>query len=135
MQELVEYIVKNMVSIPDAVSVEEQSDNGEVQVLLKVDPKDMGMVIGKGGQTIKAIRKLLTVRAMAENVRVYLQIVEPEGYVRPAKSEETREPDQETSEPVKEAAEKEADSEQSEDKDAHQETAESKEDSETSAKE
>ena len=38
----------------------------------------MGLVIGKGGQTIHAIRKILTVRAIAENVRVNLQLNEPE---------------------------------------------------------
>lgn len=79
MKELVEYIVKSLVTNPDAVKVEESEENGEVQLLLTVDDKDMGMVIGKGGQTIKSIRKLLTVRAMAENVRVFLQLNESEG--------------------------------------------------------
>ena len=79
MNELVEYIVKSLVSNPDAVKVEQSEENGEVRLLLTVDDADMGMVIGKNGQTIKSIRKLLTVRAMAENVRVYLQLNEPEG--------------------------------------------------------
>jgi len=90
MNELVEYIVKSIVTKPEAVSVKEESDNGEVRLLLTVDPTDMGLVIGKAGQTIKSIRKLLTVRAMAEDVRVFLQLVEPEGYERPA-SEEPKE--------------------------------------------
>lgn len=77
MSDLVEYIVKNMVSNPDAVSVTEENQDGEVRLLLSVDPADMGMVIGKNGQTIKAIRKVLTVKAMADNVRVNLQLVEP----------------------------------------------------------
>jgi len=79
MKELVEYIVKSLVANPDAVIVKETEENGEVSLLLTVDDTDMGMVIGKNGQTIKSIRKLLTVRAMAENVRVYLQLNEPEG--------------------------------------------------------
>lgn len=77
MQELVEYIAKNIVSVPDAVKVEVQQEGTDVTVNLEVDPVDMGLVIGKSGQTIKAIRKILTVRAMAEEVRVYLQLVEP----------------------------------------------------------
>ncbi len=77
MQELVEYIVKNIVSLPDAVKVEVQQEGTDVTVNLEVDPVDMGLIIGKSGQTIKAIRKILTVRAMAEEVRVYLQLVEP----------------------------------------------------------
>ena len=81
MKDLLEYIVKNLVTKPDAVNIDEQRDNGNVNLNLSVDPSDMGLVIGKGGQTIHAIRKLLTVRAIAENVRVNLQLIEPEGQV------------------------------------------------------
>lgn len=77
MKDLVEYIVKGIVSKPEAVQLAEENQNGEVKFTLTVDPIDMGVVIGKSGQTIKAIRKLLAVRAMAENRRVYLQIAEP----------------------------------------------------------
>ncbi len=77
MKDLVEYIVKNIVTNPEAVLVDEKSEEGNIDLLLSVDPKDMGMVIGKGGQMIKAIRRLLTVRAITENVRVNLQLVEP----------------------------------------------------------
>lgn len=78
MKDLLEYIVKNLVSKPDAVATRELRDNGNVNLTLSVNPSDMGLVIGKGGQTIRAIRKLLTVRAIAENVRVNLQLIEPE---------------------------------------------------------
>lgn len=74
MNELLEYIVKSLVSKPEAVRVEEQRSGEEVNLLLTVDPEDMGMIIGKGGQTIKAIRKLLITRAMAENLKVNLQL-------------------------------------------------------------
>lgn len=77
MKDLVEYIVKGIVSKPEAVEVDEQKEEGDVNLTLKVDPEDMGIVIGKAGQTIKAIRKLLAVRAMAENVRINLQLAEP----------------------------------------------------------
>ena len=79
MKDLLDYIVKNLVSKPEAVSIDEQNSNGNVDLYLTVDPSDMGIIIGKGGQTIRAIRKLLTVRAIAENVRVNLQLNEPEG--------------------------------------------------------
>lgn len=78
MKDLLEYIVKNLVSKPDSVSIDEESGNGEVSLYLTVDPADMGLIIGKGGQTIHAIRKVLTVRAISENVRVNLQLSEPE---------------------------------------------------------
>lgn len=77
MKDLLEYIVKNLVSKPDAIQIDEQKLDGEVNLTLIIDPSDMGLIIGKGGQTIRAIRKLLTVRAIAENVRVNLQLNEP----------------------------------------------------------
>lgn len=77
MKELLEYIVKSLVTKPEAVAIDEQTDEGNVNLTLTVDPTDMGLIIGKNGATIRAIRKLLTVRAIAENVRINLQLFEP----------------------------------------------------------
>ena len=77
MKDLLNYIVTNLVTKPEAVTITEQTENGQVNLNLTVDPEDMGLIIGKNGQTIRAIRKLLTVRAIAENVRVNLQLNEP----------------------------------------------------------
>lgn len=77
MKDLLEYIVTNLVTKPEAVSIEEQNEEGNLTLNLTVDPSDMGLIIGKNGQTIRAIRKLLTVRAIAENIRVNLQLTEP----------------------------------------------------------
>ena len=74
---MLNFIVTSLVTKPEAVSIEEQNDEGNVNLLLTVDPSDMGIIIGKSGQTIRAIRKLLTVRAIAENIRVNLQLSEP----------------------------------------------------------
>lgn len=78
MRDLVDYIIKQVVNNPDDIMVEEQADNDEVRLKLSINPEDMGIVIGKGGQTIKAIRKLLMVRSRVENIRVYLDIIEPD---------------------------------------------------------
>lgn len=77
MKELLNFIVISLVTKPEAVSIDEQTQEDTVNLNLTVDPSDMGLIIGKNGQTIRAIRKLLTVRAIAENVRVNLQLVEP----------------------------------------------------------
>ena len=74
----------SLVTKPDAVQIDEQSEGGNVNLTLTVDPQDMGLIIGKNGQTIRAIRKLLTVRAIAENVRVNLQLSEPAISTAPA---------------------------------------------------
>ncbi|MBI4036053.1 KH domain-containing protein [Candidatus Daviesbacteria bacterium] len=79
MKDLLSLIVTSLVTKPEAVSIDEQTAEGNVDLNLTVDPTDMGLIIGKGGQTIRAIRKLLTVRAIAENVRVNLQLTEPAG--------------------------------------------------------
>lgn len=77
MKDIVEYIVKQFVTNPDAVEVnEEVQGDGYVNITLKVAPEDMGLTIGKSGQTIKAIRRLLTIKAIAENVRVNLQLLD-----------------------------------------------------------
>lgn len=77
MKDLLNFIVTSLVTKSEAVSIEEQKEDGNVNLLLTVDPSDMGIIIGKSGQTIRAIRKLLTVRAIAENIRVNLQLSEP----------------------------------------------------------
>lgn len=77
MKDLLEYIVQNLVTKPEEIFIDEQSQTGVVNLTLTVDPGDMGIIIGKNGQTIRAIRKLLTVRAIAENVRINLQLAEP----------------------------------------------------------
>ena len=78
MKDLLEYIVKNLVSKPEAVEISEETVDNNYNLSLKVDPADTGIVIGKSGQTIKAIRKLLITRAMAENrnLRVNLNLID-----------------------------------------------------------
>ena len=83
MKDLLKFIVTGVVTNPDAVVIDEQNIGGNIDLTLTVDPADMGIIIGKGGQTIRAIRKLLTVRAIAENVRVNMQLAEPAGSTKP----------------------------------------------------
>lgn len=79
MKDLLSFIVTSLVTKPEAILIEEQKNDSDITLNLTVDPSDMGLIIGKSGQTIRAIRKLLTVRAIAENVRVTLQLTEPLG--------------------------------------------------------
>lgn len=81
MKDLLEFIVTSIVSKPKAVKIEEDNQGGLVNLTLTVNPTDMGLIIGKNGQTIRSIRKLLTVRAIAENVRVNLQLSEPQAEI------------------------------------------------------
>jgi predicted RNA-binding protein YlqC (UPF0109 family) len=78
-QAFVEYVVKSLVSNPDAVEVKRSVDDMGVLLELSVDPADMGKVIGKAGATAKSIRTLLRVLGAKNDARVNLKIVEPGG--------------------------------------------------------
>jgi len=77
MKELVEYIAKAIVNLPDDVKVTEETsdDNAHVVIKLEVAPEDKGRIIGKQGRVAEAMRTLLRVTAVKEGVRVNLQIV------------------------------------------------------------
>jgi len=78
-QEFLEYVIKALVDHPDDVKVARQVDEMGVLLTLDVNPSDMGKVIGRSGNTAKAIRILLRVVGMKNNARVNLKINEPEG--------------------------------------------------------
>ncbi len=83
-QSFLEYVVKAIVDKPDAVEVKRSVDEMGVLLELKVDPEDMGKVIGKDGQTAKAIRILLRIIGAKNDARVNMKIVEPEGGKHPS---------------------------------------------------
>ncbi|MBV9349663.1 MAG: KH domain-containing protein [Patescibacteria group bacterium] len=82
-QEFLEYVVKMLVDNPSDVKVARQVDEMGVLLTLDVNPADMGKVIGRSGNTAKAIRILLRVVGMKNNARVNLKINEPAGGTRP----------------------------------------------------
>lgn len=86
-KEFVEYVVRALVSSPDAVSVRRSVDDMGVLLELTVDPADMGKVIGKAGATAKSIRTLLRVLGAKNDARVNLKIMEPEGAAPRAEAE------------------------------------------------
>ena len=89
-QEFLEYLVKALVDNPDAVKSDRKVDEMGVLITLKVDPADMGKIIGRSGQTAKAIRSLLRVVGIKNNARVNLKIEEPEGGRGPRMSRDDR---------------------------------------------
>lgn len=74
-----EHVVKSLVDNPNAVKINRTVDEMGVLLTLDVDPADMGKIIGRSGNTAKAIRTLLRVVGMKNNARVNLKINEPEG--------------------------------------------------------
>lgn len=76
MKELIEYLAKNLTAEPKKVIVEEEDIDERNIIKLHVAEEDMGKIIGKGGRIIKAIRTLLKIRAIRQNRRVYLELVD-----------------------------------------------------------
>ncbi len=83
-----EYVVKALVDNPDDVKIDRTVDEMGVLITMTVNSADMGKIIGRQGNTAKAIRTLLRVIGMKNNARVNLKINEPEGSVKPEKSPE-----------------------------------------------
>ncbi|TSC77681.1 MAG: hypothetical protein G01um101424_304 [Parcubacteria group bacterium Gr01-1014_24] len=78
-----EYVVKALVDNPNDIKIDRTVDEMGVLISLTVNPADMGKIIGRMGNTAKAIRTLLRIIGMKNNARVNLKINEPEGSTRP----------------------------------------------------
>lgn len=86
-QEFVESLVKAIVANPGDVKTDRTVDEMGVLITLHLNQADMGYVIGRQGQTARAIRTLLKIVGAKNNARVNLKIHEPEGSRRPRPTE------------------------------------------------
>ncbi|MGD9142873.1 MAG: KH domain-containing protein [Dehalococcoidia bacterium] len=75
MKDLVEYIAKSIVNEPDAVNVDEETNEDGITLKLTVADDDKGRIIGKQGQIAQAMRTLLRVKAAKAATRVRLEIM------------------------------------------------------------
>jgi uncharacterized protein len=76
MQAFLEYVVKGLVQRPEAVTITPVERGGATVYELRLDSQDVGKVIGRQGQTINAIRSLLTAGSAKKGIRCSLEIVE-----------------------------------------------------------
>lgn len=74
MKELLTYIVKNLVTEPDAIAITETIEGDEVVYALRVAQADMGRVIGRHGRIAKEIRTLMKAAGNRENKKVSVEI-------------------------------------------------------------
>lgn len=75
MKDLLDYLLKGVLA-EEKFDIEETEDEGRIIYTIKTDPKNVGLVIGKGGRMIKSLRNILKVRATLEKKAVALNIGE-----------------------------------------------------------
>lgn len=75
-QQFVEFVIKSLVTKPEAVHIERRIDEKGVLLELTVDPEDLGRVIGKRGATAQSIRTLLRALGTKNDARYNLKIVD-----------------------------------------------------------
>ena len=73
MKDLLDFVIENILKSRD-FEIEEVSEGNSFTYKIKLPEEKAGLVIGKGGRTIKAIRNLLKVRATLEKKLVFLTI-------------------------------------------------------------
>lgn len=73
MKELVEFIIKNLVSNPDAVEIREEQHDRETVYNVKVDSEDFGKIIGRSGKVATAIRTVVRTSAKKNNKHVFVR--------------------------------------------------------------
>jgi uncharacterized protein len=75
-RELVEFLTRSLVEDPDAVSVEELEENGDIVLEITVADEDLGRVIGRGGRIANALRTVAKAAATRAERRVIVEILE-----------------------------------------------------------
>ena len=76
MKDLLLYMAKNLVDNPDAVSVNEMTEEDGLVLELRVAPEDMGKVIGRQGRIAKEIRTIIKTVAQRDGQKVTVEIVD-----------------------------------------------------------
>lgn len=76
LKDLVEFMAKSLVDVPDSVDVQEMQGEQTTVIELKVAKEDLGKVIGKQGRTARAMRTILNAASTKQRKRSVLEIIE-----------------------------------------------------------
>ncbi len=74
MRDLLNFILIGILG-KENFEVKEKEDNGVVILEIQAKPDNVGLLIGKGGQTIKSIQNIVRVRARKENKSVFVKVI------------------------------------------------------------
>lgn len=72
-----QYVLETLCEDRDQLAIESKKDELGILLTVRVSERDMGKLIGKGGQTVKALRTLLRIIGGNASERVNLKILEP----------------------------------------------------------
>jgi predicted RNA-binding protein YlqC (UPF0109 family) len=76
MKKFLEYIVTSLVNHPQDVKITEKKEEGALIFTIKVHPEDLKILIGKSGQTIKAIKRIARIKTITERKTISLKVEE-----------------------------------------------------------
>lgn len=76
MKDILEVVIKNLVDIPEEVSINEKTNAKSICYEVKVAQSDMGKVIGKQGKMAKAIRTLMKSIALKEHKKIAIEFLD-----------------------------------------------------------
>ena len=76
MKEFLEYIIKEIVTKPESIVIDESSEGGMHIYKIHAAEEDMGLLIGKEGRTIKSIRNMAIAKAIKDDVHISVVLEE-----------------------------------------------------------
>ena len=76
--DFLQYVLASLVEDRDELHVEGRIDDLGILLVVRVSERDMGKLIGKGGQTVKALRTLIRVIGGNTSQRINIKILEPD---------------------------------------------------------
>jgi uncharacterized protein len=78
MEDFVAYIIKNLVSKPEEVSVSSSDDQEQILIEIRVAAEDVGKVIGRRGNTINSLRTIVRTVATRLGRRAQVELIQPD---------------------------------------------------------
>lgn len=79
MQDILQFILKNITTVPEDIKIEVQDEEGTSNYIVTVNPTDVGRIIGKEGKIIKAIRTIMRVIAIQRGIHIRISVVSENG--------------------------------------------------------
>jgi predicted RNA-binding protein YlqC (UPF0109 family) len=72
--EFLQFVLENVVSDPEAIKIDRTEDELGTLLTVTVSKEDMGLVIGKGGNTVSALRSILRLVGLKQGQKVNLKV-------------------------------------------------------------